>query len=91
LDEFPAGSKGFCENSGLGMGIYWKTPGFRRETFSRKERVSLVCDVPAGSRIMNWDFFYSAVGRKMRKMHGVGRGGQCRVYSTVGYKEGQRR
>jgi hypothetical protein len=32
LDEFPAGSKGFCENSGLGNGISWKTPGFRRET-----------------------------------------------------------
>jgi hypothetical protein len=36
--------------------ISWKTPGF-------PARKSLVCDIPAGSRKMDRDFFYSAVGK----------------------------
>jgi hypothetical protein len=32
-------SKGFFENSGLGKGIFKKTPGFIREIYSRLERV----------------------------------------------------
>jgi hypothetical protein len=32
-------SKGFFENSGLGKGIFGKTPGFIREIYSLLERV----------------------------------------------------
>jgi hypothetical protein len=45
-------SKGFCEISGLGNGISWKTSGFIRETYSR------LSDIPAGDALsVKWTSF----------------------------------
>jgi hypothetical protein len=57
-------SKGFCENSWLGMGISGKTRGFIRETCSRLERVwSVTSQLGAGKWTGTFSQCTSSSGR----------------------------